>query len=339
MPAGTKRVDRYNTRFNDDIFNISAEKIFRTDSNRLMIGTFYKYKHFDQKGRFREIQTQNELKSDYGSGLNLFSIYAENRYDVSSHNALILSLKGDYYDYADEIKNDFQWIGRIGYLYHWSHWHFKAFATHTYLTPPFYKLYSPHQFPYRANPSLKAPQIDMFESVLGYRHDIHKIKLVLGWRQGKDRIVYSHHSGHAYINDGSWTHDTIASLEYEGDFNLDHRLYASIFTGSNDVETRSPRYGSIVRLYDRFGSFDLYNEIVWYGPYDYEIDPRTHTTLHVNDSFNYTAAVTWHVTEDFSIALKGENLFDSGYEQAYHGYLETFPVEERKVWLSMEYLF
>ncbi len=337
MPAGSKRVDRYKTRFNDNIFNLSAEKIFINGSNRLMFGAFYKHKHFDQEGSFREARTHQALQSDYGSGLNLYSVYAENRYDISDHNTVIVSLKGDYYDYEDEIDNDFQWIGRIGYLYNWSQWHFKVFATHTYLTPPFYKLYSPHRFPYRSNPDLKAPQIDMLESVIGYRYDNHKLKLVIGWRQSKERIVYSLRKGPAYVNDGSWAHDTIASLEYESNFNHKHRFYASIFTGANDMATKAPRYGAILRFYDRFGPIDLYNELGWFSHYDYKTGKET--TLHMSDALNYTAALTWHAGEDLSIALKGENLFDSGFKQAYPGYPEAYPVNERKFWLTLEYLF
>lgn len=336
IPAGYEKVDRYNTHFNDDIFNISAEKIFQMGSNRLMIGSFYKYKHFDQKGHFQNLN-KKDLYSDYGSGLHLYSIYGENRYDLSTHNAFIISLKGDFYHYSETIGNDFQWIGRIGYLHQWSHWHFKAFATHTYLTPPFYKLYSPHQFPYRTNPDLKAPQIDMMESVLGYRNDIHHLRLIVGWQQFKDQIIYSRQKGPAYVNDDASRHFTFTSLEYEGDFDVDHRLYASIFTGSNDVETKSPRYGAIVRFYDRFGSIDLYNELSWRSSYNYKIGKET--KLHLHDSLNYTAAVTWHINSDFSIALKGENLFDNGYKQAYYGYEDAYQVNERKVWINMEYLF
>ena len=330
------KVNRYQTRFIDDIFNLSAEKIFKRGSNRIMIGAFYKYKSFKQRGHFKELD-DTLLKSRYHSGLNLYSVYMEDRYDFSTQNALIASLKGDFYRYTGKVEDDFQWIGRAGYMQRWSKWYFKMFLTHTYLTPPFYKLYCDKNFPYRTNPQLKAPQIDMLESTIDYRYDIHTFRLVWGWQRSKDEIIYSHAPGPAYVNDGSSRYTAVTSFEYEGRLSLNHRLYASVFTGSNSEGDQSPEWGSIMRFYDRFGDIDLYNEVIWRSDYDYNITPAS--KKHIKRSFNYTVALTWHVNEDVSVAFKGENVFKSGYKQAYHRYQQTFPVNERKFWINLEYLF
>jgi iron complex outermembrane receptor protein len=70
----------------------------------------------------------------------------------------------------------------------------------------------------------------------------------------------------------------------------------------------------------------------WWSDYDY-------AGIHVSAAVDYTAAVKYHVTDDFSIGIRGENLFDSGFEQAYIGFPRSVPVYDRKVWINLEYLF
>jgi iron complex outermembrane receptor protein len=56
-------------------------------------------------------------------------------------------------------------------------------------------------------------------------------------------------------------------------------------------------------------------------------------------SFNYSCAVKYHLNKDFSLGLRGENLFNDSFEQAYRGYKRAIAVTDQKVWFNMEYLF
>jgi preprotein translocase subunit SecA len=59
----------------------------------------------------------------------------------------------------------------------------------------------------------------------------------------------------------------------------------------------------------------------------------------MDNSYEYSASIKYHYNKDLSFGFKGDNIFNSGYEQAYRGLSYSIPVTEQKFWINVEYLF
>jgi iron complex outermembrane receptor protein len=86
------------------------------------------------------------------------------------------------------------------------------------------------------------------------------------------------------------------------------------------------------KLFSKYRKFDIYNEFTYKSAYDY-------VGLEMDPSYDYTASVKYHYTKDLSLGLRGENIFNSGYKQAYRGLDYAIPVVDQKLWFNLEYLF
>jgi iron complex outermembrane receptor protein len=324
-------VSDYHIRFEDEIYTASVEKYLHFDRGTLILGGFYKYKSFDANGRF------DETKTAYDNGVNLVSLYLEHHYDLNDKTRLLFSLKGDLYRYNREIDDDEAWIGRLGYIQRFDGWRAKLFLVHTYDDPAFYKQYAPGQVPYLSNPHLKQPQMWLATAEVQIGEENHQFRIKPAAYRMKDKVLYRRmdESGDyvGYYNSGTTDTYYRLTLDYTWRPDIENTFYFAIYGGDTDTHAMlSPRFGAIARAINRLGDFDIYNEFRWWSDYNYG-------GLHMGPAVDYTAAVKYHITEDFSIGIRGENLFDTGFEQAYGGFPESIPVFDRKIWLNLEYLF
>ena len=318
-------VSDYKIRFDDRIFTLSLEQRWHTGRNTLLAGGFYKRKSFDAEGTF------DDVSSRYGAGLNLFSAYLENRYDLDGKKSFVASLKGDFYDYDHGIENAGEWIGRLGYLQSFDRLKAKLFFVRSYMPIPFYKLYSDEGIPFRTNADLKSPVLYLAIGEISCYSGPHTFDLRLGVNRVKNRIVYSPAQG--YVNNNASGNYQRLTLEYTYRYDRFNRLLLSFFTGKNDKGIDdSPRWGAIFRWWHSLGGFDLYNEINYKTSYRY-------AGQSIPESVEYTAALKYHVTSDLSVGVRGENIFGTGYQQAYAGFPYPIDVIDKKVWLNLEYLF
>jgi iron complex outermembrane receptor protein len=105
------------------------------------------------------------------------------------------------------------------------------------------------------------------------------------------------------------------------------------YTGKNSKNlVVSPQYVSFLRLFNKQGKFDIYNELIYKSSY-------SAMQLDMGASFDYTFALKYHKTKDLSFGLRGENIFHDSFEQVYKFYNQAIPVNDQKFWINMEYLF
>ena len=132
---------------------------------------------------------------------------------------------------------------------------------------------------------------------------------------------------------------TIASyLEYTHNFNSNNKLIANI---SNNYSCGMPsskrETAAFVRSLNTIGKFDIFNEIVY---------NRNNTTN--KNYYDYSAGIKYNHSREFIFSIKGENIFNKGFEESYFridpdtGTLDEplllSPIEQR-FYLTLEYLF
>ncbi|WP_187647576.1 TonB-dependent receptor plug domain-containing protein [Nitrosophilus labii] len=317
-------VDRYQIKFKDTIFSLIWKKFFTTDKNSLLIGGFYKYKGFQAEGKFDDKSTK------FDNHLNLYSLYAENSYRVSENSSLIFSIKGDFYRYGKEVDSKNKLISRIGFIKEIGKLKLKTFFTKTYTPPQFYTFYSKENYPLITNPHLKYPQAIISTIGADYYDNKYKLGVKLGNRVLKDKILYDPFYGYFNINDK--VKFNFIEINYEYFLDDNDRLLIYITKGENSKDNLSPNLHINLRVFNKFNKFDIYNEFLYKNSYEYY-------GMHVKSSLDYTVSLKYHISKDLSIGIRGENILNNGFEQAYRKTNNTYPLTDHRFIINLEYLF
>jgi len=331
--ANLPSLDNYEIRFRDTILSLVLEKQIRYEKHSLLLGTFYKEKRFRENGTFSDNTTNFLYKNSFDNSLDLCSLYAEYNYDYDTDTKLIASAKGDFFRYKKDVKDANELVLRAGVIKNIDDFQIKAFVTDSYIPTPFYKLYNPTNKPYKANPNVKNSSLSLGTLSLRYHKKEHTVKLSFAKSRLKDALIYDRSTPNGYKNSATNSYFTYYELNYTYTQNSFNKLLVNFFTSKNSQDfVYSPQYGANIRIFNRYKKFDIYNELLYKSSYSY-------ANLYMDASFNYSCAIKYHPNRDFSVGLRGENLLNDGYEQAYRGYTSAIPVTDRKVWVSMEYLF
>ena len=116
------------------------------------------------------------------------------------------------------------------------------------------------------------------------------------------------------------------------EFNLNYSNADAAFT-----DKKAEIVSSLFRNISTFDKFDVFNEF-WI------VAPAFSSEINVD----YTLGVNYHVSKDFSVQVKGQNIFDNAVQRTYENGVNPLTNEvnrvdlsvvDRRFWLGMEYLF
>jgi iron complex outermembrane receptor protein len=328
-------IENYDIKFHDKIFSAVLEKKLNFNSNKLLLGAFYKSKGFQEDGEFKNSSIENSynFQNSYSNTLNLYSIYAEDSYDFDSTTRFTASLKGDFFRYTKEVKSQDEFAFRVGAIKNIDKFQFKAFFTKSYIPLAFYQIYNPDNIPYKANPYLEHQDIYIASISARYKDEHNDIELIFVKNQIDNILVYDPTSQYGFYNKKESVNFELYQLKYSYIFNHDNKIMLDIYTGDGDKKVKaSPQSGANLRLFNVYNDFDFYNELIMRSDYEY-------LGIKVNASYDFSLAVKYHVTPDLSLGLRGENIFNSTFKQVYRGVSYAIPVVDRKVWANLEYTF
>jgi hypothetical protein len=98
------------------------------------------------------------------------------------------------------------------------------------------------------------------------------------------------------------------------------------------------KHGAMVRMLNTVGKFDLFNEFI----------VKEKASGNTANGYDYNIGLIYNINHDLKINIKGENIFDSGYEQSFldqvnlstgrASYVKV-PVTQRKFLFGMEFAF
>lgn len=322
-------IDSVDGKSNDTTFMLSVEKRLKFDKHHLLLGTFYKSKKFHTDGLFGSHDTH------FNNGLDLYSVYIEDKYSIDKSSMLIASLKDDRYVYNKTIPSSDNFTLKLGYIKNINNSQYKVFLTHTYQALPLFELYDPSQIPFKSDPNLKNPELDILTSSWRYKNKAYTSVVELLYTNIKNAVVFNAPpiGNGSYVNATERTSLQLLTIKQQYDFNSENKITLDVFGGDNTKHYNfSPRYGAIIKLFNRYRKFDIYNQIKLLASYEF-------ANVNVKNSIDYTAGIKYHISRDFSMGLKGENILNRGYQQAYKGKSYTIPVNDQKYWLNLEYLF
>ena len=327
--------------YHDKILSLIVEKVFHNESSKLLVGGFYKYKYFDQKGRYRGGFV--DTTSDFSNSVDLFSLYIEENYDFDTNTRLIASFKGDFFRYKKEVRDRDEYIFRLGAIKNIDNVKLKLFFTKSYIPVPFWQLYNEDKTPVNANPRLKYPEIEVAAASVTYDSGNLLSTFELTAHEAENLVIpFVDRSllKQVYINSDKKLRFYSVVLKERYEFDAKNRLLLELSAGSNSERSDySPKYGVTLRLFNRYKKFDIYNELIYRSSYTGAATLNLMDMHYVESSFDFTTAVKYHYTKDLLLGVRAENIFDDSMKMYYGGGLQPIEVFDRKIWANLEYMF
>ena len=339
IPPNVWIVQDYEVSLKDTISAIILEKRFLTQKNNLLVGAFIKHKTFEDSAKLRSNVSHTPLGNtpyavdvnNINNSLDLYSLYFEENYYYNQNTQFVVSMKGDFYRYDTGIPNKDEFIGRVGAIENIEKFQIKVFASHIYTPATFIELNPKLKTPRLANSNLRYPKQNLFTGSVRYKDDQDSIELSVITSESKHGIHYDIQQG--YSNDENEYRFTTYQLSFKHNFDLSNKLYFDYNYGTtHGSKKKNPNEMVTLRLFNKYDKFDIYNELVYRNAYSY-------AGIDLDASYDYTASIKYHLNDDISVGVRGDNIFNSGYRNVYTGFEQTIPMIEQRFWLNVEVVF
>ena len=307
------------------VYNVTIDKKFKTDKNELFLGLQYKCK----KLNVDEFKSNNiDLAKAWGpTELDIYSVYLENMYNIDENNLLTFGVKIDNYK-NNFSKSSTEHILRLGYVAILNNeWTAKVFLRDTYQYPIFTSTtFHPIN---NINPDLDATKLKMATGEITYK--IEKTDITVGTivAEAKDAMSFNM-LAKKYVNNPSKQSSEKIFITTNYKFDVNNKVQFEYFKIYQDSDFSSDS-GALVQLFNKIGKFNLYNELVYRSKY------TTSLGIDMSAGYDYSLGITYPISKQMDLKLKGENIFDKASEVPINSL--NIPVMERRALLTMEYTF
>lgn len=319
----------------ESILDAVLDKQFRVDDHDIHVGFQSKFRKVISHSVIADgTERVNEISGP--TQWNSYSGFISDDYTINEHHLLFSNIRMDHYDRnggADDLN---EYALRVGHIYNNGQWMWKTSATRTYGYPVFVQT---SYFPviYKRDISLKSEERIAAITELSYKTDTTNSNVRLLFNTAKNAIVLQNN---VYINSTAKPEFYILYAGHEIRFGRDHTLNVSAYgADSNMPQTQSSKFGGYIQLFDTFGAFDIYNELLYRSGYHY-LTP-TNMSVNVQEGYDYTAGITYHANKDLSLFLKGENLLNKAIKTPYPmpTYIDYVAPFDRTVRAGLKYVF
>jgi len=310
------------------------------------------------KGRYKALDSftnngQDALISPF-TAEKIASVFFQDQYALSDTQLLTLGISYNYisrngytlndtqrttisrsYNHSisssGKIKDDSLLQLRLGYLYTNEHWSYKAYLYRSqfaleplmrYLDPLTYQNVEPQS-------TLGVTQ------EVSYTNKKQRIRLILHMMEDENSLLQNTNNGA-----GKDTKYFTTVFNYDYSFNVNNKmnlqLYYALYKDIFDLAKLEDTSGYL-SLMNTYEDFDFYNGIVWHR-----------NNLDWVNYFDLTSSVSWNISEDTTMTLKGENLLNKAkktnlfrVDPATHKMLaplQVSPIDQRVI-LELEYQF
>ncbi len=334
----TTQVTRWFYDKKESVIDFSATKSIVTQDNDLQVGAQVKRKSYEAVSILADGIERKDDASEYDQ-LDIYSLFMQDEYSIDENNLLALTLKYDYHRHNAVVDDTDNYVARLGYIYNDNTWMWKTFLIHTYGYPVFIQnSYFP--FVFMQNTDLKDEDRYAALTELHYKTEKTSSSIRLMHAIVENQMYLNDQK--TYINRDSKVTMTGVYVSHEYNFDLNNKIAMSAYTAKNNQPSdKSSAHGAMIQVFNTWGDFDLYNEVIYKAGYDYDVTPTT--SVSVDDGYDYTVAFAYHPTKDLTLSLKGENLLDKAIETPYaipaRQKVEYISPFDRVVRFGLKYVF
>jgi len=331
---GKNMLYSFDTDSKSDVYTAGINYDFDTSSNKLVLGTKYRFKHFKYtKLNLNDIPWQSSGHTQQTTA----TIFAENQYSFADNKILTTGASYSFVRNNHSVQDDDLLGYRVGYTYTNSDLISKTIASHVESTVDPYLINSM----YLSNPTKKVAveKQDTYMQNIKYENQSNKYEIVASYIVIKNKLLANPTTGRldAYDKD----------LKIMGGivrYTREYRTYdkLELTVGANEIKhlpfiDRLLQYSSTLRNFNTIGKFDIFNEILYY------ID-----NVDKENYYDYSAGIIYHSSDDLSFSIKGTNLFYTARKTSYSRFnpitlqqdkpLKISPID-RKIMIMVEYTF
>jgi len=308
--------------------NVKDSKVF--GKHRFFYGIEYQHKRIKPSFNIDGVNRSNEL--DGPDSLDLYSVYLEYQYKFSEDTMLLATgkLERYYQHYNDRTDNLSQ--SRLGIISNLSeNLLFKGFISENYIYPSLEQL-STTPRPVKGNIDLTPTDIDAISAEFTYKAEQYQIGLGYLKMYTIDPIKIN--ADKTYFNNKIEAIFDDFFVNYSYSFNKDNKVMLEYYwTDHNRPFNQSPTAGGYIKLFNTYEEFDFYTEFIYREGYTHKV-----FDMEVDDGYDLTAAITYHMNSTTTVSLKGQNLLDKAILAPIRG---LYPVGtlDKKIMLNVEWFF
>ncbi len=312
----------------EQVFTAELKYNLESQNNRLIVGTKFRHKYFEIKSLY--VDGISMPKSSYDKQ-DIISAFIEERYNISDGNIINLAVHYSNINNNSSIDDDNLLQLRLSHTYLYNSFVFKSFIYHTEsLVEPYIYTY------FKTNGSLKPQKVNAISQEIKYNYNSNYFRLFLSYKTIKN--AFEETSTGYYTNTEDEYDDFSTYLEYTYNFDIDNKIVTNLsYLYTHNKPVLKKGIAAFIRSLNSINKFAIFNEIIF----------NRNTTTNKN-YFDYSAGVKYHYNRDFTLSVKGENIFNTGYEESYSRVdpntdteetpILISPIEQR-FYITIEYLF
>lgn len=294
-------------------YDLSASKDVVFNNNHLILGTSFKRKEYEINNRELIALNGNNIHTQFSDIKNesILSAMVEDNYYFDDKNMLILDFKYDKFYKNGDFKDISETSRRIGFVSMLNeNFGIKTFATKSFTPPSMYEIdFAAGTTTQDKDLKNESKKIYSLEGV--YEDAKNKLSLYTNYVEIEDSIILDL-SKLGYVNSDAKFNGGGFNIDYKRKFDAQNEINLNLYRFHSSAGTyKSPRQGAIVRAFQKLENFDFYEELIFKDGYKY----GGHTDI--EDSYNLSLGINYHISKDIVISLKGENLLDDDMDVVY----------------------
>jgi len=323
----------------ESILEVGLSKKFAFGNNDLQVGLQFKRKEYDPVSLLVDATQRAGEISPYRR-FDVYSLFMAQSYTLDENNLLFATLKFDSYSPNAVVEKSSNFVARAGYIYNDGRWLWKSFAVRTYSHPVFMES-SYFPFIFGQNEALDDEERYALATELHHKGEHTTTRVRLGFNRAEGPI-YTTGKPPIFASNPDNPEFYGIYISHEHRFDLHNKIILSGYTSDNDRPLiKSSRNGVMFEAFNSYGSFDLYNGVIYRSGYAYNAAPGLR--VEVDPGYDYTAALSYHASDDLTLSLKGENLLNNAIETAYpipaRNTVEYIAPFDRTVRFGIKYVF
>ena len=316
----------------EESFTAVLEKKWQLNNHELSLGMQYRYKHFDiEDVSFAGVSTPFTQTFD---NEQIYSVYLQDLYALNEHHSLVFSVMGQSYKRGGNVDEPNTSQLRLGYIYTGESMSAKTtLSSQEFAVEPYMVIDSRD-----GNANLKSEGYQSLAQEFIYASNATINNFIFSFARLSDYplLIERASSGTPRwensdkdldIFTSSYEFTYLYSRKDKLEFSLNYAYSDSVYS-----QDKAKSLSSLIRSLNSFGKFDIFNEL-------WAVDPAFNSSI----SLDYSAGVIYHVTQDFSLQAKGENILDRAQERDYYDINNnkffSMSVIDQKAWFGLEYLF
>ena len=315
-----------------EIYTTKASYICKYKNNKMILGDKLRLKHFV----YNNIKINGVELPRYGHTKQLVNtVFVENNYNYTDNAILTAGISYSHINNNGNVPSAHTLLYRLGHTFLKNNWVVKTYFSHIEMPLDPYLINSIYAVP---NKMLKTQKINTYIFDIKYSKNLHSFESILGYLTSKDYIM-ADNSG-LLDNSNQKVSADYAHFRWIYKYAPLNKLITSfIYRRIYNIPVTSSikMYNATIRNLQQFDKFDAFEELVF-----------DRDNVRKKSFFDLSIGVKYHLSDNFSIALKGTNLFDKAIETSYKRWdsatlnpLEPVAVSsiDRKIILTLEWYF